>query len=84
MQTAIFSQSVLFEEIRVFQACVVDSNNLSGMFLRMTQNGERVCFWVPRLTPAERPSSFLRSMLFRAFSRLRGLSAGRALSFLQL
>ena len=45
----------------------------------------RVClFLVPRLTPVERPSSLLRSVLFRAFAQFRGLCAGRAPPFFQL
>ena len=50
------------------QACVVVSRHLSGMSSRITQNGECVCFW----TLDERPSSLLRSVLFRAFAQLRG------------
>ena len=45
---------------------------------------EKVSFLVPRLTPVERPFSLLRSVLFRAFAGLRGMCAGRPLSFLQL
>ena len=63
------SQSVLFEEIRVFQACAVVDRKTGGTFLRTTQNGESVCFqsrdW--RLLSAP-----LRSCGARSFERLRG------------
>ena len=53
----------------MFQACAVVNGWTGGMFLRTTQDGECVFFLVPRLTPGERPSSLLWSVVLRAVAR---------------
>ena len=51
--------------------------------LRTTQNGECVClFLVPKLTPVERPSSLLWSVVFRAVARFALFCARCALFLL--
>ena len=78
-------KSVLFEEIRVFQACAVVNGKTREWYVFENHAEWSMClFLVPRRAPVERSSSLLRSVLFRACAQLRGLCAGSALSFFQL